>query len=84
MYKSLEYSYEKDYYTKLTEVSFVLTTFDNFKVKLCLCRSNLIEKVNLALSLIPKSYAYYNSKMLVIEINPENVRDTLIRYVQLT
>jgi len=80
MFKSVKCNIARDYYTKNQEIGLIFTTFDNFNIKIGLAKSFLIEKTNLMLSLIPQSYEKYNTHNLVIEINPENVSDTYIRY----
>ena len=82
MFKSVEYeiSTTRYYYTNQYEIALVLTTYDNFKIKLELARCNLIEKVGIMIGLIPKSYKHYNTSTLIIELNPENVMDYKIVY----
>ena len=84
MFKNVSLNIERDYYTRQQEVSFVFNTYDDFSVKLGLAKSFLVEKVSLMLNLIPKSIDKYKTHQLVIEINPDNVSDTYIRYEKLS
>ena len=79
-FKSVRYQIERDYYTKAQEVALIFTIYDNFEIKIGLARCNLIEKTSLMLAIIPKSYEKYNTHRLIIELNPENVSDTYVRY----
>lgn len=83
MFSEINLSYEKDYYTAVSVPVLTFTTFDNFEIKLGYATNHLIEKINLMLALIPQSVDKYGEYRLVIEINPENVADSYIRYEKL-
>lgn len=83
MFKEIKLSYKKDYYTAVSAPVLTFVTFDDFCVELGLANSYLIEKVNLMLALIPQSASKYGEYKLIIEINPQNVADSYIRYEKL-
>jgi len=83
MFKKITLSYEKDYYTAVSAPILTFVTFDDFSIKLGLASNHLIEKVNLMLALIPQSVDKYGEYKLIIEINPNNVADSYIRYEKL-
>lgn len=78
--KQIDVSYENNFYTKTNEMVINFTTFDDFKIEVDLPRLNLIEKLNLMLTLVPSSVDKYLTHTLVIAINPENALDYYIRY----
>ena len=83
MFKTIAVTYEINYYTMSSEPVLTFTTFDDFEIKITLPNVYLIEKINLMLALVPKSYTKYKDYRLVIDINPENAGDTYCRYEKL-
>ena len=81
MFKSITVKRDKnDLYTKRVETYLVLTTFDDFEITLGLARCNLVEKINLMLSIIPQSQDKIGEYNLIIELDPDNTANTYIRY----
>lgn len=81
MIKNVDISYGNDFYTTLkTEINLNLTTFDDFEIDLLIARSNLVQKINIMLSLVPTAYNYYSSNKLIIYINPDNINDAIYFY----
>ena len=83
MFKEIALSYEINYYTNTSEAVLNFVTHDNFNIEINLPSHHLIEKFNLMLALIPQSVDKYLTHKLVIEINPQNVSDTHLRYEKL-
>ena len=80
MFKSITISYEKNYYTKNSEPVLTFRTYDDFDIKIYAPETMLIEKLNLMLAIVPKSYTKYKTHRLVIDINPQNTADQYLRY----
>ena len=83
MFSEIKLSYEMNYYTCTSEAVLTFVTFDGFIIKVDLPSKNLIEKFNLMIALIPASVEKYGTHQLVIAINPNNLKDTYIRYENL-
>lgn len=75
MFKSINFKYEQNnFYTYKTSPMLEFVTFDNFKIVVRNANSFLNTKINLMLNTIPQVAEYYTTHQLVIDINPNDVK----------
>lgn len=82
MFKSLSLVYEYNFYTCKMSPTFVLTTYDDFKINIRNAESFLATKLNLMLAIVPQKPEYYSTHSLVIDINPSNINEQYIAFEQ--
>lgn len=80
MFKSIDLSYETNYFTIKTAPVLTFTTYDNLKVKIGGANSLLEYKIMFMLNLVPMYPEYYSTHRLLIDINPEDVKDELVKW----
>ncbi len=73
--KSIELLYENNPYVGKMSPTLAIVTYDDFKIYLRNANSFLINKVNIMLNFVPECSKYYSTHELVIDINPDNVKE---------